>query len=177
MAFSDAGNNAMLDALGALITHVGMFTGATALTGVTGEADTEVLTKASHGLSDGDVVVFTSLTGGTNLKIKKPYYVRDVNGNDFKLAGVSGGAALDFTTIADADLGGLYGSHTIDAAAEDPTNLVREYRGTKRYVRIVWTATGTHTNGTPIAGFVILGRPDYIPVTQPTELGSGTSSG
>lgn len=105
MAFSDAGNNAMLDALGDLVTHVGMFTGATALTGVTGEADTDVLTKASHGLSDGDVVVFTSLTGGTNLKTKKNYYVRDVNGNDFKLAGVAGGAALDFTSdITDATL-------------------------------------------------------------------------
>jgi hypothetical protein len=105
MAFSDAGNNAMLDALGALITHVGMFTGATALTGVTGEADTDVLTKASHGLSNGDVVVFTSLTGGTGLKTLKPYYVRDVNGNDFKLAGVSGGAALNFTAdITDATL-------------------------------------------------------------------------
>ena len=82
----------------------------------------------------------------------------------------------DFTTIADADLEGGYGSWTIDAAAEDPTTIIRLYRGTKRYVRIVWTVTGTHTNGTPIAGIVVLGRPNKIPVTQPTELGSGTSS-
>lgn len=105
MAFSDAGNNAMLNALGALATHVGMFTGATALTGVTGVSATDVLTKATHGLSDGVVVVFTSLTGGAGLKTLKPYYVRDMSGDTFKLAGVSGGAALDFTsTITDATL-------------------------------------------------------------------------
>lgn len=82
-----------------------------------------------------------------------------------------------FATIADAYLIGGYGTHTIDAAAEDPTLIVREYTGGKRYVRIVWTATGTHTNGTPIAGFVALGNPLKAPVTQVTELGSGTSSG
>lgn len=82
-----------------------------------------------------------------------------------------------FTTIADADLQGGYGSHTIDAEAEDPTMLVRQYTGTKAYVRMKATATGTHTNGTPIAAVVLLGRYRKQPVTQPTELGTGTSSG
>lgn len=81
-----------------------------------------------------------------------------------------------FATIADAYLLGGYGSHTIDAAAEDPTLIVREYTGGKRYVRILWTATGTHTNGTPIAGFVVLSNPTIAPVTQVTELGTDTSS-
>lgn len=77
-----------------------------------------------------------------------------------------------FTTIATADLLGGTGTHTIDAAAEDPTLVVREYVGGKRYVRILWTATGTHTNGTPIAGFIALGHPLMAPVTQVTELGT-----
>ncbi len=103
MAFSDAGNNAMLNALGALMTHVGLLTAGAAKTGTTGVASTDVLTKATHGLVDGDVIVFTSLTGGTGLKTLKPYYVRDMSGDTFKLAGLSGGAALDFTTdISDA---------------------------------------------------------------------------
>jgi hypothetical protein len=59
----------------------------------------------------------------------------------------------------------------IDDAAEDPTTIIRGYIGTKRYLRILWTQTGTHTNGTPIAGVIILGNPNYVPVTQPTELG------
>lgn len=81
-----------------------------------------------------------------------------------------------FTTIPDADLIGGYGKHTIDAAAEDPTLVVREYTGGHRYVRISWDASGTHTNGTPIAGFVALGHPLMAPVTQVTELGTDTSS-
>lgn len=80
----------------------------------------------------------------------------------------------DWNTIAAADIEGGYATWTIDAAAEDPTNIVRMYKGSKRYVRILWTATGTHTNGTPLAGFVILGHPNYIPVTQPSELGTGS---
>jgi hypothetical protein len=76
-----------------------------------------------------------------------------------------------FTAIADADLEGGVNAHVIDSANEDPTTIVRGYLGSKRYVRITWTATGTHTNGTPVAGLVILGNPNYVPVTQPTELG------
>lgn len=76
-----------------------------------------------------------------------------------------------WSNIAAADLEGGSNDHVIDAAAEDPTTIIRGYRGTKRYVRILWTATGTHTNGTPIAGVVLLGRPWRAPVTQPSELG------
>jgi hypothetical protein len=78
-----------------------------------------------------------------------------------------------YTTIAVADIEGGYATWTIDAAAEDPTTIVRRYFGSKRYVRILWTQTGTHTNGTPLAGVVVLGNPNHIPVTQPTETGTG----
>lgn len=77
-----------------------------------------------------------------------------------------------FTLIDSAYLIGGTGTHTIDAAAEDPTLVVREYTGGKRYVRILATATGTHTNGTPMAAFVVLGNPLKAPVTQVTELGT-----
>ncbi len=77
-----------------------------------------------------------------------------------------------YTTIADADLMGSDGTITIDAAAEDPTLIVRQYIGSKKYVRMLATQTGTHTNGTPLAGDVILGRGRMRPVTQETELGT-----
>ena len=80
--------------------------------------------------------------------------------------------AGSFTHIADADLAGGAHQVRINAAAEDPTTIVRFYRGKKRYVRIVWTETGTHTTGTPIAGIVILSQPIQMPQTQTTELGS-----
>lgn len=77
----------------------------------------------------------------------------------------------DFVNIPAADLEGGVNDHVINAAAEDPTTIIRLYRGTKRYVRLLWTQTGTHTNGTPISGVCVLGRPNYVPVTQPAELG------
>lgn len=83
----------------------------------------------------------------------------------------SDAAGSGFANIAAADLEGGVNDHVINDAAEDPTTIVRLYRGAKRYVRILWTQTGTHTNGTPISGVIILGRPNYIPVTQPAELG------
>jgi polyisoprenoid-binding protein YceI len=79
--------------------------------------------------------------------------------------------AGEFANIAAADLEGGVNDHVINAGAEDPTTIIRGYRGTKRYLRILFTQTGTHTNGTPIAGVVILGRPVRIPVTQVAELG------
>ena len=39
---------------------------------------------------------------------------------------------------------------TIDAAAEDDSVHVIGYTGPERYVRVAVTATGTHSNGTPI---------------------------
>ena len=46
------------------ITHAGLFDQATAITGVTGEADDDTFTKTAHGLSNGDVVILTAVTGG-----------------------------------------------------------------------------------------------------------------
>jgi phage-related tail protein len=54
-------------------------------------------------LSNTNLVVLTSLTGGTGLRTNYPYYVVGVSGNDFQLSETSGGAAVDFTsTITDA---------------------------------------------------------------------------
>jgi hypothetical protein len=80
--------------------------------------------------------------------------------------------AGSFTQIAAADLLGGAPAHVIDAAAEDPTTIVRHYVGKLRYVRILWTQTGTHTNGTPLCGAIVLSQPIYFPQTQTAELGS-----
>jgi hypothetical protein len=80
------------------ITHVGLFDEAAALTSVTGVAATDILTKTSHGLSNGDLVVLRSLTGGTGLRNEYAYYVVGVSGNDFQLSETSGGSAFNFTT-------------------------------------------------------------------------------
>jgi hypothetical protein len=98
MPYTIAGKNAMLDALTALATYCGLLT-ATAITGVTGTATTNLLNKTSHGLSDGDLVILSLLASeGAGLFNDVPYFVVGVAGSDFSLAETSGGAAIDFTT-------------------------------------------------------------------------------
>lgn len=99
MPYTVAGKNVMLTALGAVASHIGLFT-KTLITGVTGVASTDIFTKASHGLSNGDLVLLLdeSLAGGEGLFEEIPYYVVGVSGDDFQLSHTVGGAAVNFTT-------------------------------------------------------------------------------
>lgn len=126
------GLDAMMDgdAPSLSVTHVGAYDAGTAITSVTGEADNETFTKASHGLSNGTVVKLSSLSGGTGLNVNKWYFVIGVAGNDFQLAAVSGGSAVAFSTDVTSVTvtpyveisGGSYARQAIafNAAATDP---------------------------------------------------------
>lgn len=81
----------------------------------------------------------------------------------FQESDVSGSGYAD---IAAADLKGGANGIVIDAAAEDEVVIARAYVGAKRYVRVLITFTGTHTNGTPIAATVIKCFPRHAPQTQ-----------
>lgn len=52
---------------------------------------------------------------------------------------------------------------TIDAAAEDDVVLSVGYIGYARYVRVNIDATGTHTNGTPMAALAVKGNLQLAP--------------
>jgi hypothetical protein len=72
MPYSAEAKDLMLNALKGTnpttpITHVGLMTAGTAITGVT-SADALTFDKTSHGLTTGDLVILTSLTGGSALK-------------------------------------------------------------------------------------------------------------
>jgi hypothetical protein len=69
-----------------------------------------------------------------------------------------------YTNIAAADLLGGENDVVIDAAAEDEVVVQRGYIGAKRYVRILFTQTGTHTNGTPLSAVVVKGFARHNPV-------------
>ena len=69
-----------------------------------------------------------------------------------------------YANIAAADLLGGANDVVIDDPAEDDVVIARAYVGAKRYVRILFTQTGTHTNGTPISALVIKGVPRHAPV-------------
>jgi hypothetical protein len=65
---------------------------------LTGVAATDIFTAVAHGLSTGDQVVFTALTGGTGLTIGTTYYLIGAAADTFQLSLTSGGAAVNFTT-------------------------------------------------------------------------------
>lgn len=69
-----------------------------------------------------------------------------------------------YTDVALADLYNSAATLVIDAGSED--NIVAKfgYRGSKRFVKAIATATGTHTNGTPIGVIAMLGHPADAPV-------------
>lgn len=70
----------------------------------------------------------------------------------------------DFTAVAAADMHGT-NNVVIDAAAEDDAVHKFGYKGSKRYTRTIATATGTHTNGTPISMTAIRSNADVQPVS------------
>ncbi|MFN7902713.1 MAG: hypothetical protein ACK5O1_07800 [Holosporales bacterium] len=76
-----------------------------------------------------------------------------------------------FTTVADADMystalpvanAGIFAR--IDANTKASRVYGIGYRGSRRYVRVVATYTGTHTVGTPIAVLATLGFASFAPV-------------
>lgn len=54
----------------------------------------------------------------------------------------------------------------IDAAAEDDTCYTVEYRGSKRYWRVVVNMVGTHETGTPIGAVAIRYNKDVQPASS-----------
>jgi len=67
----------------------------------------------------------------------------------------------DWTDIAAGNLLGGANGVVIDAYSEDEVVIERGYIGSKRYVRVAFVFTGTHTNGTPVAGLVLKGLPRH----------------
>lgn len=65
----------------------------------TSAAADDIIDATAHGFSEGDRVVFTSLTGGTGLSVNTEYYVISDNlaANTFQVSETVGGDAVDFT--------------------------------------------------------------------------------
>lgn len=69
-----------------------------------------------------------------------------------------------FTNVANADTDNGAGSYVVDSSSEDEQAYVFSYNGSKRYVRVVVTATGTHSSGTAMSATAILAQPAVGPV-------------
>lgn len=131
-ALSTAGKNVALDALGGTApavsaTHAALFD-ADAAVAPTGTASNDTFTLTGHGLAIGNLVTFTSLTGGAGLRTNYPYFVVSVPlASTFTLSETAGGAAVDFTT---------------DVTASSMRRLVELSGGTPAYARkaVTWAA-------------------------------------
>lgn len=102
MPYTTTGKNLMLNALAgtnptAPITHAGLATKQSGKS-ITGAASGDTFTSSTHGYSNGDLVVFSGLTGGSGIVSSYPYYIINTATNTFQVSQTSGGTALDFTT-------------------------------------------------------------------------------
>ena len=76
---------------------------------------------------------------------------------------------ISYTDVANTDLSNsVTGTNpgtfaVIDLAGEDQAIYKTEYRGSKRYSRVVANLTGTHTNGTPVGVESQIGSPQLAP--------------
>lgn len=73
----------------------------------------------------------------------------------------------DFAAVAAGDMSGAFTA--VDAAADDECIQAVEYRGTKRYVRVLldFTSAGANPDHCPVSITGILGYARYAPVTAP----------
>lgn len=95
MPLTISGKNAALAGLQSVATFEGLFSKGADITGVTAVTSTDTFTKTAHGLSNGDLVTVSSITGGGSIIAGDPYYVASVATNTFQLAQTAGGSAVD----------------------------------------------------------------------------------
>ena len=120
------------------------------------------------GASGGMINVVIGESGDTLSSSVKWDLILQDSDDDSSYSAVTSNTDVSF---ADVDSSGIFA--TIDAAAEDDASYAIGYNGTKRYVRVACTKTGTHTNGTPICAVGIT-MPIHRPVTG-SDNGSATA--
>lgn len=106
MPYTTLGKNLMLDALGGTnptipITHTGLLTKGANITGVTAATNGN-FTKTAHGLSVGDLVVLSAMTGG-DIVAGHPYFIKTTaDANTFTLARTPAGTLVTLTPLISA---------------------------------------------------------------------------
>lgn len=70
----------------------------------TATAATNLINSTAHGLVEGDLVIFTALTGGNGLATDTPYFViaDGLTANAFKVSATRRGTEIDITSDATA---------------------------------------------------------------------------
>jgi hypothetical protein len=79
-------------------TGVAIRAASTSFATVTGAASSNIITATGSAFIAGQIVRFSSITGGSGLSANTDYYVISPSTNTFKLSATSGGSEIDFTT-------------------------------------------------------------------------------
>lgn len=120
------------------VTHIGLFTHTNSRS-VTGTNATDLINDTATPYANGDIIVFTAKTGGSNIKTLYPYYVVNKATNTFQLALTSGGSVVDLgsditatsTTVKLTEISGgspayarkaIAYNAAVDGAIDDSTN-------------------------------------------------------
>jgi hypothetical protein len=115
------------------------------VTGITGDAGTNVITAPGTAFANGQPIRFTALTGGTGLNTTTNYFVVNPVGATFQVETSIGGGAINFTTNITA--GTLLTGHSVQ------TNVTLSENTTETNSALVLTPKGT-------GAFILGPKPD-----------------
>jgi hypothetical protein len=115
------------------------------VTGITGDAGTNVITAPGTAFANGQPIRFTALTGGTGLNTTTNYFVVNPVGATFQVETSIGGGAINFTTNITA--GTLLTGHSVS------TNVTLSENTTETNSALVLTPKGT-------GAFILGPKPD-----------------
>jgi hypothetical protein len=115
------------------------------VTGITGDAGTDVITAPGTAFANGQPIRFTALTGGTGLNTTTNYFVVNPVGATFQVETSIGGGAINFTTNITA--GTLLTGHSVQ------TNVTLSENTTETNSALVLTPKGT-------GAFILGPKPD-----------------
>ena len=147
------------------------------ITGITGDAGTDVITATGSGFTNGQPIRFTALTGGSGLNTTTNYFVREVSGDTFKVETSIGGGAVNFTTNITA--GTLLTAHNTQVnvtvsqnTPETNSALVLTPKGTGAFI------LGPPPDGTSVGGNARGVRAVDLQLSRSfaTQIASGTDS-
>ncbi len=127
-------------------------TGVNTAVAVTFQDAGDTVTRAGHGLADGTIVSFTSITSTTGVVAFTPYYVINATTDTFQLSATSGGAAIALTTNGSGNM--LYPAYITEitantsfqisapASATGSVTLTARILDTYPAIAKGWTVTG-----------------------------------
>jgi len=109
------------------LSAIGMYVTGTGTSLTTGRAVTftdagDLVNLTAHGLSNDDIVAFSTITTTTGITRYTPYYVVNSTADNFQVSNTLSGAALPLTTNGSGTV--IYASRLVSAVAGTPNTII-----------------------------------------------------